>query len=136
MSQLKMPNINQVAFSRWLVQEPDFTLSKTGTARLTVRIAVNRTYRDRNDVWQEETFFFDIILWQKAAESFSQQLHKVTPVFASGRLHSRTWRDADEKNHHKIDIQVRNLQILERDEPENPSTDPFATQANESLTAA
>ena len=104
MSQLKMPNINQVTLSGRLFQEPDFTLSKTVTARLTARIAVNRTYRDRNDVWQEETSFFDIVLWQKAAESFSQRLHKGTPIFASGRLHSRTWRDADEKNHHKIDI--------------------------------
>ena len=111
-----MPNINQVALSERLVQEPDFTLCKTGTAGLTARIAVNRTYRDRNDVWQEETSFFDLVLWQKAAESFSQRLHKGTPVFASGRLHSRTWHDADE--------------------PKKPSTDPFATQANESLTAA
>ncbi len=33
MSQLKIPNINQVALSVQLVQEPDFTLSETGTAR-------------------------------------------------------------------------------------------------------
>ena len=65
MSQLKMPNINQVALSGRLVQDPDFTLSETGMARLTARIAVNRTYRDRNDAWQEETSFFDIASWQK-----------------------------------------------------------------------
>lgn len=114
MSLLKMPQINQVALSGRLVQDPEFSLSDSGTARLTARLAVNRTYRDRNDEWQEETSFFDIVLWQKAAESFAQRLHKGTPVFASGRLQSRTWRDGEEKSHSKIDIQVRNLQILER----------------------
>ncbi len=114
MSLLKMPHINQVALSGRLVQDPEFALSDSGTARLTARLAVNRTYRDRNDEWQEETSFFDIVLWQKAAESFAQRLHKGTPVFASGRLQSRTWRDEEEKSHSKIDIQVRNLQILER----------------------
>ena len=114
MSLLRMPHINQVALSGRLVQDPEFSLSDSGTARLTARLAVNRTYRDRNDEWQEETSFFDIVLWQQAAASFAQRLHKGTPVFASGRLQSRTWRDAEEKSHSKIDIQVRNLQILER----------------------
>ena len=54
MSLLRMPHINQVALSGRLVQDPEFSLSDSGTARLTARLAVNRTYRDRNDEWQEE----------------------------------------------------------------------------------
>jgi single-strand DNA-binding protein len=118
MSLLKMPNINQVALSGRLVQDPEFHLSENGTARLTARLAVNRVYRDRSDEWQEETSYFDIVLWQKAAESFSERLHKGTPVFATGRLQSRTWRDEEDKSHSKIEIQVRNLQILEKGAPE------------------
>ncbi len=136
MSQLKMPHINQVALSGRLVHEPELILSESGAARLTARIAVNRTYRDRNDEWQEETCFFDIVLWQKAAESFARRLHKGTPVFASGRLQSRTWRDADERNHSKIDIQVRNLQILERDERESEEIDAFLPPEEESIVPA
>ncbi len=118
MSLLKMPNINQVALSGRLVQDPEFHLSENGTARLTARLAVNRAYRDRSDEWQEETCYFDIVLWQKAAESFSERLHKGTPVFATGRLQSRIWRDENDKSHSKIEIQVRNLQILEKGAPE------------------
>ena len=56
MSQLKMPNINQVALSGRLVQEPDFTLSKTGTARLTARIAVNRLSRSERRMARRNVF--------------------------------------------------------------------------------
>ena len=114
MSSLNMPNINQVALSGRLVQDPDFRFVENGAARLSGRIAVNRSYRDRNEEWQEETSFFDIVLWQKAAETFSQRLHKGTPIFATGRLQSHSWRDDEDQPHSRIEVQVRNLQILEK----------------------
>ena len=126
MSSLNMPNINQVALSGRLVQDPDFRFVENGAARPRGRIAVNRSYRDRNEEWQQETSFFDIVLWQKAAETFSQRLHKGTPIFATGRLQSHSWRDDEDQPHSRIEVQVRNLQILEKgqavddDEPIEP----------------
>ena len=48
MSTLRIPNINQVALSGRLVQNPDLQFTDKGSARLRERIAVNRSYRDRN----------------------------------------------------------------------------------------
>ena len=62
MSTSLMPDINQVALSGRLVQNPDFQFTDNGSTRLGERIAVNRSYRDRNGEWQEETSFFDIVL--------------------------------------------------------------------------
>lgn len=115
MTQLRMPAINQVALSGRFVQDPEFRVMDNGVARLTGRIAVNRPYRDRNDEWQEETSFFNITLWQKAAELFAERLHKGAPVFVTGRLRSSTWRDEEDNPHSRVEIQVRHLQILERD---------------------
>ena len=53
MSYLNMPNTNQVALSGRLVQDPDFRFVENGAARLSGRIAVNRSYRDLNKEWQE-----------------------------------------------------------------------------------
>ena len=114
MSSLNMPNINQVALSGRVVEDPDFRFVENGAAPLSGRIAVNRSYRDRNEEWQEETSFFGIVLWQKAAEAFSQRLHKGTPIFATGRLQSHSWRDSEDQPHSRIEVQVRNLQILEK----------------------
>ena len=55
MSELRMPAINQVALAGRLVDDPEFRITDSGTAWLTSRIAFNRSYRDRNDDWQEET---------------------------------------------------------------------------------
>ena len=114
MSELRMPAINQVALAGRLVQDPEFRIIDNGTARLTSRIAVNRAYRDRNDEWQEETSFFNIVVWRQLAERLADRLEKGTPVFLSGRLRSYSWRDDDENSHYLVEIQARTLQVLER----------------------
>ena len=85
------------------------------------RFAVNRSYRDRNEEWQEKSSFFDIVLWQKAAETFSQRMHKETPIpFATGRLQSHSWRDdEDQPQLPHIEVQVSNLQIIEKGQEPN-----------------
>jgi single-strand DNA-binding protein len=114
MSDLRMPAINQVTVAGRLVQDPEFRITDNGTARLTSRIAVNRAYRDRNDEWQEETSFFNIVIWNQLAERLADRLKKGTPVFLSGRLRSASWRDDDETPHYLVEIQARSLQVLER----------------------
>lgn len=114
MSDLRMPSINQVALAGRLTQDPEFRITEGGFGRLTARIAVNRAYRDRNDEWQDEASFFQIVMWGQLAERMADRLHKGTPVFLSGRLKSNSWRDEEENSHTIVEVQVRNLQILER----------------------
>jgi single-strand DNA-binding protein len=75
---------------------------------------VNRSFRDRNDDWQEETSIFNIVIWNQLAERLADRLKKGTPVFLSGRLRSASWRDDDENPHYLVEVQARNLQVLER----------------------
>ncbi len=70
---------------------------------------------------QEETSFFDIVLWQKAAETLAKRLHKGTPVFITGRLQSHSWRDTDNHPRFRVQVQVRNLQVLARDAEDMPA---------------
>ena len=116
MPTLRMPNINQVAVSGMLCQDPDFRFMDDGAARCLARVAVNRSYRDRNQEWQEETSFFDVVLWNKSAKVLSKRLTKGTPVFITGRLQSHSFRDAHDQPQTRVVIQVRNLQVLDKDD--------------------
>ena len=114
MTELRMPTINQVSLAGRLVQDPEYRISENGFGRLSARIAVNRSYRDREGVWQDEASFFNIIAWQKLAEFCAERLRKGTPVLVTGRLRSHSWRDEEENPHTLIEIQARQLQVLER----------------------
>ncbi len=116
MPTLRMPNINQVAVSGTLCQDPDFRFMDDGQARCRARVAVNRSWRDRNQAWQEETSYFDVVLRGRAAETLCEKLTKGTPVFITGRLQSLRFRDDHDQPPQRVHIQVRNLQILEEEE--------------------
>ena len=103
MSKLKMPAINYVSLAGRLVTDPELHLGDNGVKRLRVRLAVNRSYRDRSDQWQEETSFFDLVLWQKQVDYYAEQLAKGIPVLANGRLHSSSWKDDQERHHTRIE---------------------------------
>ena len=120
MPTLRMPNINQVAVSGTLTRDPDFRFMDDGQARCRARVAVNRSYRDRNQQWQEETSYFDVVIWNKSAEQLAQRLTKGTPVFITGRLQSKSFRDKNDQPQTRVVVQVRNLQILTPDEEEAP----------------
>ena len=116
MPTLRMPNINQVAVSGILCQDADFRFMDDGQARLRARVAVNRSYRDRNRKWQEETSYFDVVLSDKAAEQLAKRLTKGTPLFITGRLQSKSFRDAHDQPQQRVVIQVRNCQVLDKED--------------------
>ena len=62
-----------------------------------------------------------------------QRLHKGTPIFTTGRLQSHSWRDDDALPNSRIEAQVRNLQILEKDQE---PTDGEEIEAEAALEAA
>ena len=116
MTTTRMPNINQVALSGCVCNDPSLRLMDNGAPRLTAQIAVRRSYRDRNQDWQERTSYFDIVLWQKSAETFDKRLKNGTPVFVTGRLESHIWRDEQGQAHNRVQVQVRNLQVLGKED--------------------
>ena len=112
MSEQKMPTINQVALTGRLAGEPEFRYTERGVARLRARLSVSRPYQDDDGHWQEDVSFFDIILVKELAEYFVEKLRKETAVFATGRLHSRVWKDGEGSPHTQVEIYVRSLQLL------------------------
>ncbi|MCY3777077.1 MAG: single-stranded DNA-binding protein, partial [Candidatus Aminicenantes bacterium] len=89
---------------------------------------------DRDGEWQDEASFFNIVAWQKLAEFGAERLRKGTPVFLTGRLRSHSWRDEEENPHSIVEIQVRNLQILERTaNAESPSSVEIDQEGEEEL---
>ena len=105
----RMPNINQVALSGRIVETPVLRTSEKEGNRLSARIAVSRSYRDDQGNWQEDVSFFNVVIRDKSAEYFGEQLSKGVPVFLTGRLSSRPCSEANE-----VEIHVRTLQILEQ----------------------
>lgn len=89
-----------------LTRDPELRFTPSGVAVATVGMAVNRSWRGKDGEWQEQTSFFDCVVWREQAEQVAESLQQGARVIVSGRLEQRSWEtDAGEKRY-RIEIQV------------------------------
>ena len=88
-------NPNTVTLTGNLTRDPEFKITGAGTNVLSFSIANNRSYKDRNDEWVEETSYFDVVAWAKLAEEAAEILEKGMRVIVVGRAKQDNWTDKE-----------------------------------------
>lgn len=83
-----MPTLNKVMLIGNLTRDVEMRFTPSGTGIASFGIAVNRKYKDK-----EEVAFIDIELFGKTAELAQKYLAKGKPVFIEGRLKLDQWDD-------------------------------------------
>ena len=76
--------------------ERSFSYVGNGTAKAVVNIAVNRGVK-KGDKWEDETSFFDVVIWGKLAENLKPRLTKGTQITVSGYLKQDRWEKDGQK---------------------------------------
>ena len=87
-----MAELNKVLLIGRLTKDPDLRYTAAGMAVVTLRMAVNHTYRAKEEK-KEEVLYIDVNVWGKSAELAKQYLTKGREVFIEGRLQQNDWTD-------------------------------------------
>ena len=102
-----MTDINSITIGGRItsdITERDFGYLTTGTAKLVVHIACNKSIKKNNE-WTDQTSFFDIEIWGKLAEAMSQKIYKGLDIIVTGSLKQDRWQDAQTgQNRSKVTI--------------------------------
>ena len=117
MSKARMPQINQAAVSGRLTQDPEAKQTEAGQFFATFTVAVDRSYRDKQGNWENDTAFVPVLVWDKLAEIMAERLHKGIAVFITGRLKSKPC-EASSHSRTELEVVARNIQILDQEEDE------------------
>lgn len=107
-----MATLNKVMLIGNLTRDPELKYTPSGTAVATFGIAVNRVYTSKDGEKKQETDFFDVEVWNKAAENANEYLAKGRSVFVEGRLKQDRWEDDNGNRRTKIKVVAINLQYL------------------------
>lgn len=114
MSNLKMPDINNVLIAGNLTCDPSFRKTTNGTPVANFFIASNRKFKDNNGQWRENVCYVGVVAWYKLAESCYENLKKGSAVIIDGELQSRSWRNDDGTTRNVVEIKARRIQFLNR----------------------
>ena len=89
--------------------ERSFSYIGNGTAKATVSLAVNRSVK-KGDKWEDETSFFDVVIWGKLAENLKPRLTKGKQISVMGSLKQDRW-EKDGQKQSKIYVNAEQVEI-------------------------
>ena len=105
-------SINQVIMMGNLTRDPELRQTPNGQSVCSFSLALNRSYKDRNDQWQEATDFIDVVAWASLGERVSQYLSKGRRCLVQGRLQSRSW-EQDGQKRSKVEVLANDVTFLD-----------------------
>ena len=106
--------MNRVTLIGRLTRDSELKYANTASGEIAVcrfSIAVNK-FRKSGEGRAEETNFFDIVLWGRAAESLNKYLVKGKQVAIDGELRQDRWTQPDGQQRSRVEIVAQNVQLL------------------------
>jgi single-strand DNA-binding protein len=102
---------NRVIIVGRVTANPELRTTPGGQSVVTLGIATNRVWNDKNGAKQEETEFHNVVLWGRQAEIASQFLVKGATVLIEGRLRTRSWTDKQGGQRKTTEIMAERMQL-------------------------
>jgi single-strand DNA-binding protein len=98
-----MAELNKVLLIGRLTKDPELRYTPGGIAVAEFRMAVNHTYRTKEEK-REETCFIDISVLGRSAEVIKEYLQKGREVFVEGRLQLDSWEtpNGEKRSRYKV----------------------------------
>jgi single-strand DNA-binding protein len=107
-----MASLNKVMLIGNAGRDAELRYAASGTAMSTFSLAVNSRRRGQSGDWEDQTEWFNIILFRDQAERVSQYITKGKQLFVEGRLQTRTWDDDQGVKHYRTEVVANNVVLL------------------------
>lgn len=88
-----MASVNKVFLIGNLGADPELRYTPSGQAVCDVRLATNEKWTGKDGQKQERTEWHRLVIWGKAGEAIKKYLTKGDPLYAEGRIQTRSWDD-------------------------------------------
>lgn len=83
----------------------------SGTPQAKFSLAVNNRVK-KDDAWEDQTEWFNILIWGNTAERVSQFITKGKQLYIEGRLQTRSWDGDDGVKHYMTEVVAQTVQLL------------------------
>jgi len=104
---------NRVILMGNITRDVELRAIPNGTSIAQIGLAVNRKWKDKDGVQQEEVTYIDCEAWGKTAENIARFFSKGKPIFIEGRLKLDTWKDkTDGSNRSKLKVVVDTFEFV------------------------
>lgn len=108
-----MKSVNKVILVGNLGKDPEVKYTPSGAAVAKFSIATSYRYKDKNEQWQDQTEWHNVVAWARLAEIAGEYLKKGSKVYVEGRLQTRSWDDKNtNQKKYMTEVVVNDLVLL------------------------
>ncbi len=104
---------NKIILIGNLTRDPELRYTPQGTSVCNFGIAVNRKYRQAEEM-KEEVTFINVVVFGKQADTCGQYLNKGSAVLVEGRLQERRWETEEGQKRSKHEVVAQNVRFLSK----------------------
>jgi single-strand DNA-binding protein len=106
--------MNKIMLIGNLGKDPEMSYTPSGKAITKFSLAVNRRTRDaESGERREETTWFNVVAWDRLAETCNSYLHKGSKVYIEGRMTSRKYTDKEGVERTAWDVTASDMEMLD-----------------------
>jgi single-strand DNA-binding protein len=123
-------SLNKVMIIGNVGRDPEMRYTPDGKANAKFSVAVSRVWTNQEGEKKEETEWFNVVAWDKLAETCGSYVTKGQKVYVEGRLQTRTWEGQDGLKHKTTDLVAREVIFLSPRAKTATSEDDLATASS------
>jgi single-strand DNA-binding protein len=106
--------MNKIMLIGHLGKDAELTYTPNGAAVAKFSLATSRRYTDKaSGERKSDTTWFNIVAWEKLAETCSTYLKKGAKVFVEGRMVTREYTDKDNIKRTAWDVVISEMEMLD-----------------------
>ncbi len=110
-----MASLNKIMVIGNVGKEPEMRFTPSGKPITYFSVATSNRYQ-KDGEWQEETQWFNIVTFNRLAETCNQFIEKGKQVYIDGRLQMREWEGTDGGKHYNLEIIANTVLFLGKKE--------------------
>jgi single-strand DNA-binding protein len=109
-----MVSLNKVMIIGNVGSDPEMRFTPSGSPVTSFSVATNHVSKTPEGEKKQETDWFNVITWNKLAETCNQFLTKGKLVYVEGRLHNRSWDGNDGQKHYRTEVIASQVTFLDK----------------------
>ena len=108
-----MANVNKVIIVGNVGNDPEMRYTPSGKAVTTFSVAVNNSYISKDGEKHEETEWFNVVAWEKLAETINQYVVKGMSIYVEGQQKTNSY-EKDGVKIYRTELIARQWQSMEK----------------------
>jgi single-strand DNA-binding protein len=109
--------LNKVMVIGNVGRDPEMRYTPSGSAVTSFSVAVSRRWTTPDNQQRDETEWFNVVAWDKLAETCNQLITKGRKVYIEGRLQTRSWEGQDGQKRYRTEVVAATMLLLDSRQP-------------------